>query len=58
MTIPETELDKIIRGQGVDPKVIEVYKLLKEYKDAPERQDWIDRRNKAWDAIENKMWDD
>jgi hypothetical protein len=52
------DLSLISGDQSVEQKVREVYEILKEYKDAPARQDWIIRRDECWDAIENKLFDD
>jgi hypothetical protein len=48
--MPDIDL-KRISASDADPKVKEVYKLLKKYIDQPERKQWIERRNDNWDAV-------
>jgi hypothetical protein len=52
------DIDLITSDQSVDPKVQEVYELLKIYRDADARGKWLERRKEAWKAIENEMWDE
>lgn len=48
---------KRMARDDVDPKVLEVYRLLKRYKDSPKRNAWAKQRKKNWDAVaENKIW--
>lgn len=54
----ETRADETPSREDVDPKVIEVYRILKRDKSASKRNDWLERRRKAWDAIENDMASD
>ena len=56
--VATADLDKILRSKDVPDDVIEVYRKLKEFKDAQPRVKWIARRKEAWDAIENEMLTD
>lgn len=48
-----------IKNTGGDPKVKEVYELLHQFMDSQKRRDWLEQRQKNWDAVgENKMWTD
>ena len=42
---------KRINDSDADPKVKEVYRLLKKYMDQPERKAWIKTREDCWDAV-------
>lgn len=47
------------RPPDFDPKVKEVYTLLKKYLKQPERKAWITQRHECWDAVkESKIWTD
>jgi hypothetical protein len=52
------DIDFIRKDQSVDDRVLEVYELLKKYKDASARSKWMERRRKNWAAIENDMSSD
>lgn len=41
---------------NIDPKVLEVYQILRLYKDDSRRVKWKRDRKTAWDAIENEMY--
>lgn len=49
---------KTSSGKDVNPKVEEVYKLLKIYAADEKRDKWVTRRDRAWDAIENQILTD
>ena len=50
---------KSYTAEGINPKVSEVYRSLKQYAEAKPRQDWLKRRKEAWKAaIDNEMWTD
>jgi hypothetical protein len=50
---------KKIDGSDADPKVKEVYRLLKKYMDQPERKAWLKMRQELHDAVyESKIWTD
>lgn len=52
------DIDKI-SSSGADKKVIEVYRELKRFKDAPDRIEWLKRDKEAYDAaVKNEMWTD
>jgi hypothetical protein len=40
-----------IDASDADPKVKEVYRLLKKYMDQPERKQWLKTRDDCWDAV-------
>ena len=42
---------KRINDSDADPKVKEVYRLLKKYMDQPERKQWLKTRDDCWDAV-------
>jgi len=52
--------EKIPRPQrpgDLDPKVKEVYRLLRTYMEQPERKAWLRVRRECWDAVyENQIW--
>jgi hypothetical protein len=53
------DLSDWIKNSGGDPKVKEVYELLRQYMDSPKRREWQEQRKKNWEAVgENKMWTD
>jgi hypothetical protein len=50
---------KKIDGSDADPKVKEVYRLLKKYMEQPERKAWLKMRQELHDAVyESKIWTD
>jgi len=50
-------IDKI-QGSDAKPEVVEVYRELKRFKDAPERKDWLTRDKDGEKAvIFNEMWE-
>ena len=53
-----TNFDKFSVGNGADKRVQEVYRYIRKFQAQPARQEWLDRYEEAWDAIENKMWTD
>lgn len=53
------DLDKIANDPDVPKEVLEVYTVLKAYKEHPDRAKWEKTREDNWDAVsENEMWDD
>ena len=55
----DLDIDKIRKKKGIKKEVFETYKTLKRFAGSEDRNKWVRRRNKNWDAIsENKMWDD
>ena len=57
--MPEIDLTTIQQGD-VDPKVLEVYKILKRFLENPDRRWWEkDIYEKGWKAVrESEIWDD
>ena len=52
------DIDKI-SASDADPKVVEVYRELKRFKESPARAAWVKRDKEAYNsAIKNKMWTD
>lgn len=55
----DIQLEIITKDKTADPKVVEVYRTLKRYGEAQERQRWIKNRDEGWKAVgDNKMWED
>lgn len=51
------DLKNWIDYSGAEPKVKEVYELLKQFMEAPEREEWLKQRKLNWDAVgKNIMW--
>jgi hypothetical protein len=48
--MPDIDIKRIEKSDA-DPKVKEVYKLLKKYQRQPERTEWIKKRADCWDAV-------
>lgn len=50
---------KKIEESGADPKVLEVYRLLKKYREQPARAEWLKQAKTNWEAShESKIWTD
>ncbi|MFX0114194.1 MAG: hypothetical protein ACFFB3_06575 [Candidatus Hodarchaeota archaeon] len=50
--------EKISVGNDAQKEVCEVYRLIRKFQAQRARQQWLDRYEEAWDAIENNMWTD
>ncbi|MFH2100101.1 MAG: hypothetical protein ABIJ95_11360 [Pseudomonadota bacterium] len=47
-----------LKSSDADPKVTEVYRLLRVYAADKDRKAWLSRRDEAWKAMGNEMWTD
>ena len=52
------DIELVRSDQSANKRVLEVYEILKQYREADARQKWIERRKKAWEFIENELWTD
>jgi len=53
-----SDLDYICQCGGLDEQVKKVYSTLRRFDKNSKREEWKQRRDVAWDAIENKILDD
>lgn len=53
-----SNFERISIGNDADERVREVYRFIRKFQAQPPRQEWLDRYEEAWNAIENKMWTD
>lgn len=58
MSVATIDITRIKADKSTPKEVLEVYTYLKIYQEQRERAAWLKRREGAWKAIENEMWDE